>query len=361
MSRRNQGPRLGWLAKRNAYYIFWTERGRSRERSTGTADREKAEVAFAEWLRGRARTAGPRDPSEVLVTDILTDYATERGPKVVAGDRIAYAVEALAPFWEGNRVADVTRETCEAYAKHRSVKPAQGKRKERLLSAGTARRELGVLAAAINHAHREGRITRLVAVFLPERPESKGRWLTRKEAAALLWASRTPQARLYMPLFILIGLYTGRRKEAILSLRWPQVDLAAGLIAFDNPGRRRTKKQRGTVRIPARLLPHLRRARRRGTDLGYVVHADGHGIGDIKRAFAGACSRAGLTGVTPHTLRHTAATWLMQAGVDKWGAAGFLAMSLETLERTYGHHHPDYQREAADAIGRRPQIVRGIK
>jgi hypothetical protein len=36
MSRRNEGPRLRWLEKRNCYYITWTERGRSRERSTGT-------------------------------------------------------------------------------------------------------------------------------------------------------------------------------------------------------------------------------------------------------------------------------------------------------------------------------------
>jgi hypothetical protein len=51
----------------------------------------------------------------------------------------------------------------------------------------------------------------------------------------------------------------------------------------------------------------------------------------------------------------------MQAGVDKWKAAGFLAMSMETLERVYGHHHPDYQEEAAEGIGRRPQNVRGIR
>jgi hypothetical protein len=31
-------------------------------------------------------------------------------------------------------------------------------------------------------------------------------------------ATKTPQARLYLPLFILLGIYTGRRKEAILSL-----------------------------------------------------------------------------------------------------------------------------------------------
>jgi integrase len=107
-------------------------------------------------------------------------------------------------------------------------------------------------------------------------------------------------------------------------------------------------------------LPHLRRARRRGTDIGYVVHIDGEKIGDIKKGFAAACRRAGLEGVSPHTLRHTAATWLMQARIDTWQAAGYLAMSSETLIRTYGHHHPDYMRGAADAIGRRPPNVRVI-
>jgi Phage integrase family len=59
--------------------------------------------------------------------------------------------------------------------------------------------------------------------------------------------------------------------------------------------------------------------------------------------------------VTPHTLRHTAATWLMRAGVDKWEAAGFLGMSVEMLDRVYGHHHPDHLRTAAHFIGYRPR------
>ena len=53
-----------------------------------------------------------------------------------------------------------------------------------------------------------------------------------------------------------------------------------------------------------------------------------------------------------------AAAWLMQSGLDAWQAAGYLAMSTETLARTYGHHHSDYMRRAAEAIGRRPQNAR---
>jgi hypothetical protein len=37
-----------------------------------------------------------------------------------------------------------------------------------------------------------------------------------------------------------------------------------------------------------------------------------------------------------------------------WEAAGFPGMSEKTLRDTYGHHHPDHLRGAADAIGSRP-------
>jgi hypothetical protein len=47
---------------------------------------------------------------------------------------------------------------------------------------------------------------------------------------------------------------------------------------------------------------------------------------------------AGLgTDVIPHTLRNTRATWLMQAGIEPWEAAGHLGMSLEMLQRVYGN------------------------
>ena len=59
---------------------------------------------------------------------------------------------------------------------------------------------------------------------------------------------------------------------------------------------------------------------------------------------------AGLdSSVTPHILRHTCATWMMQNGVDLWEAASFLGMTVQQLEATYGHHHADFQASAAAA------------
>jgi integrase len=340
MPRRNSGARLRFLEKRGCFYIVWTESGRSRERSTGTADRERAEIALAEFINLRTRDAGPRDPSSILITDVLADYAQEHGEETAAPWRVAAAMKGLVPFWQGLTIANVTRETCRAFAKSRGRSP------------GTVRRELGVLRAAVNHAHKNGRLTRVVAVHLPDRPEPRDRWLTRPEVARLVAGAlgEAAPARLHLPLFILLGVYTGARKEAILSLRWSQVDVNAGRLDYNSPGARRTNKRRARIPVPAKLLGHLRRASKRGTPITFVISDSGGRLGDVKRGFASACRRAGLDGVSPHVLRHTCATWLMQRGVPMWEAAGFLGMSRETLERVYGHHSPDYLKNAAEAF-----------
>jgi hypothetical protein len=59
--------------------------------------------------------------------------------------------------------------------------------------------------------------------------------------------------------------------------------------------------------------------------------------GSVKTGFTRAVRPAGLGhDVMPPTLRCTAATWLMPAGVDKWEAAGFPEMSVEMPELTSG-------------------------
>ncbi len=337
MPRRSSGPQLKWLKKRGCYYIFFTENGRRRQQSTGTEELREAQAVFADFLHRRQRSSGPRDPGDVLITDVLADYVEDRAPRAKAPERILYAMPPLVSSWGGKVVAEVSRQSCEAYAANRAR------------SAGTIRRELGVLSAAIRHAFMERRLTHPVSVHLPTKPEPKTRWLTKNEAARLLIAARhSEQAGLHLPLFILIGLHSGQRKEAILSLRWNQVDFGAGLIQWNPEGREQTNKRRPRSRIPRKLIPHLRRARKRGSDLGYVIHRNGKRLGNIKKSFAQACKNAGLEGVTPHTLRHTRATWGMQARNNSWELAGFLGMSEATLLRVYGHHHPDFQVAAAE-------------
>lgn len=369
MPRPNLGPRLKPVEGRPNLYIVWYENGRERLKSTGTADSGQAQRALADFIQQQQAPRGPddaRDPGDVLIAEALDLYGTKHAPKTADPARIGYAIAALIPFWGDKKVSDITEDNCREYAKARARAPA------------TIRRELGTLNASVVYGVRKHLLTRPILADLPEKPEGKDRWLTRKEAARLLNAARNARSdvRLYLPQFILLGLYTGARKEAILSLRWPQVDFEHGRINFrravkddgKQEGRARTNKRRAHIPIPRHLLTFLKLAyKRRSGDLGFVVHDKGRQVKDIGGAWDGdadpkayvqgsfgrACKRAGLVDVSPHTLRHTCGTWLAQAGLDLHKIGGWLGHSDARTTQLYAHHHPDYQDEAKAALDRR--------
>jgi integrase len=151
--------------------------------------------------------------------------------------------------------------------------------------------------------------------------------------------------------FILLGLYTGSRSGVLLGLEWSWVDLNSGTMRRRAPGKAESKTKRTPrVRLGSRILAHLRRWRRLDDQkVKRVVHYEGRPVTKLRRSWVTARKAAKLDeAVTPHTLRHTRATWMMHDRVDLWQAAGALGMSVRMLERTYGHHHPDWQKDAAE-------------
>jgi integrase len=54
--------------------------------------------------------------------------------------------------------------------------------------------------------------------------------------------------------------------------------------------------------------------------------------------------------VTPHTLRHTAATWAAMAGVPMDEIARLLGASVTVVEKIYAKWHPEYLRRAVQAL-----------
>lgn len=329
MPRRARGPRLYLDPNRRQ----WIIRDGPRFIRTGWSEssRVDAEKSLQEYLGKKHK---PEPSANPLIDDVLTIYGNEHGPHTSRPADVGYHIGSLLKFWSGKRAADVSARHCRLYAIGRS-------------SAAT-RRDLETLRAALGYWNKEyGPLSVLPSIVLPAKPEPRDRWLTRNEAARLLWAARRTE---HLKRFILIGLYTGTRSGAILQLKWEWIDLERGIMRRKETGESETRKRRPPVRLGDRLLSHLRRWHRlRQGATPFVVHYNGRPIAKMRRSWRAAQKRAGLDDtVTPHVLRHTRATWMMQAGISIWQAAGSLGMSVETLQRVYGHHHADWQKEASE-------------
>lgn len=386
MSRHSKGARL-WLEseERSAdgkvvRYAAWVIRDGPRKFRTGCTrdNRSGAEQALAEYIASKYQVSREhgRHPSQILILDVLNIYLSDVAPKHSDPEITRGRVLTLADWWGGMTLGEVNGSSCREYVDHRINQPRKSSRpdltgvKARMVTAAGARRELEDLRSAINHHRREGLCSEIVSVVLPKKGEPREVWLTRSEAARIIWAAwRAKQVMnggltrrevgRHIARFILVGLYTGTRHAAICSAAFQSavgrgyIDLDRGIFYRQRQGDRTTNKRQPPVRLSGRLLAHLRRWHRQGTAKHAVVEWNGKPVASVRKGFAAAVRSAGIDPskqATPHILRHTAATWAMQNGADLWETAGYLGMSPEVLERVYGHHHPDFQVDVAERL-----------
>jgi integrase len=173
------------------------------------------------------------------------------------------------------------------------------------------------IRAVLRHAHRRGWCDP-PSFEIPRQPEGRTVYLLPNEAERLIDAA-TPHLK---PLLAFL-LCTGARLSEALELDWREVDLngcRATLWMKGRPRRRRVALLNPRAIHELGALAHregavfrweTRRAMQNQEPKRVSAYADRRreGGGQIKRAFAGAMKRAKLSGITPHDLRHTWASW----------------------------------------------------
>jgi integrase len=357
MPRRPKAPRL-WLREgrrdkqgRITHAAAWVILDGGRQFSTGCAvdDIDGANQALVTHINkrhGEAARSKLRQPDRIPIADVLALYAKDVAPNVSNPTAAAHRLKRLGTFFKNRCLSDINGPLCRQYAEDQD-------------SPYSARRDLEDLSSAIGHHMNEGLHNVIVKVWKPEPPPRRERWLTRSEAARLIWEAwrhreiqhgeRTAKrTRQHLARFMLVALYTGSRASVIAQAALqpesdrPYVDTERGIYRRRSEGERETNKRKPTISLPPRLLAHMRRWKRLG--FRYVVEWAGKPVSRItSHTFRKIVADAGLgRDVVPHIFRHTAATWLMQAAADPWQSSGFLGMSMRTLEKNYGHHHPDY-------------------
>lgn len=350
------------------FYAFWSEGKRSRRKSMGCKERDVAEKRFAQWiLIGGHRDDLPEDARCALTVDQLwTVYWTKHVDKEAAAPAgIGYAWNNLKPHFGDLTLDQISQETVDVYeAKRKAGKIGRPSK------AATVRKELVALRACFNYCaeprHRPRMVEKadLPAFDLPQESEPRDRWLSTEEIKLLLASAakmRTGDKLSRGERFLWLALETAARKQAILDLTWDRVDFEIGVIHYDVPGRKKTKKRRTTVAISDALLPILKRAHKeRDGDLvmgskasiwaTVQVIVERSGIVPARTVPRGTGEKPKSTGISPHTFRHTAATQMARRGVSLYDIAGVLGNTLAVVEKVYAKHCPGRLRAAVNSI-----------
>lgn len=260
------------------------------------------------------------------VLTILDQYQREHD--VVAWQRLKYAIQALSGFWIGKTVGEIDIPSCRQYTAHRM---------DAGVALSTIARELTCLRAACNHAHRWKRIEAVPVFEVPSDLPRREIWLFKDELRALINVADPT-----MQHFIRLTYGTGSRKAAIESLTWSQVNFGRKTISLAKMGERKTCKRRPTV--PMGDLHDLLKSLFESRTNEWVLSSDR----DLSYDFDKTCRKAGILTVeqrdgrpagkiTPHVLRHSRATHMLEDGVTVFAVANLLGDTVTTIQRVYGH------------------------
>lgn len=177
------------------------------------------------------------------------------------------------------------------------------------------------------------------------------RYLTREEADALLITLKARSIDLHD--MALLSLHTGTRGGEIFNLDWQDIDIESGAVFL-----RDTKNTETRVVYMSGAVKAMFERRKAPADLaaGLVFPGrKGRKITSVSRTFERAIEELGLNdGITDkrhcftfHCLRHTAASWLVQAGTPLYTVQQLLGHKTSALTARYSHLAPANLQETA--------------
>jgi integrase len=265
----------------------------------------------------------------------------QEGGKNIKAKRRQIA-QHLTPFFGDRPLSHLDTSEIERFKKER--------RSERAAPA-TINRELAVLSHLLSRALEWGWI-KAAPAKIRRFQEANARivYLTKEQCAALEQAAAQDQSE-NVHAFVMIGLRTGMRHSEILGIRKEHIDLARKAIWIPQAkaGAREqpiTEDLVGYLSTRLKMLPS-------GSPWLFTSPGSrtGH-VHTIRKAFRRSAKRAGLDPdtITPHVLRHTVVTHLVQAGVDLPTVQRVSGHKTLAMVARYAHQNGEHIRTAMDKL-----------
>lgn len=316
------------------WWVRFTHNGRRLQQGTGTADRLAAQqfhdkLKASLWEQDRLGVKPRRTWNDAVVR-----YLQETGHKATHQEDIR-KLRWIDSFLRGMPLDSITRD------KLAEISDA----KAREATGATANRVLALVRAILRKAAYEWEwMDRAPKVRMFKEQSRRVRWLTRAEADALLRA--LPE---HLADMVKFALYTGLRQRNVTQLEWSQINMP-NKEAWIHPDQAKAGKG---IAVPLNdeAVAVLRRRMSKQQHLVRVFTYQGQPLRWVNNhAWKKALRRAGIENFRWHDLRHTWASWHVQAGTPLYKLQQLGGWESAEMVQRYAHLAPEDLAKAAANI-----------
>ena len=323
------------------WYVSYSADGRRIQESTGTANRREAEKFLALRVSEVQRGVYVK-PVHIPLPELWERYIGYSKAHKRSWKRDEQMYRNLQGFFGPVNMDAITPLRVEDFQQHRV----------REVSPATVNRECALLKHMFNMAerwgmHRGTNPVRLVK-FLPEN-NLQFRTISETDEQRLLEASPP-----YLRELLLFAVNTGLRCGDIFDLMWEEVDLEQRRLSIIMGKTRR--KLDVPLNDTALAVLESKAAAKHGPYVFYNP-VTGDRYYDLKAGWKAVLRRAGLSGITWHTFRHTFASRLTCSDVDLVTVKELLGHSTITTTMRYAHTNHDAK---ARAVAKLPKCAKTV-
>ena len=292
-------------------------------------------------MEEHGQTARRPSPTQHLLTDATARFFEEATLKPGTIETYRYNSRVLTRLLGHLHIHEIDR---------RALAEFIAARKRTGVTDATIRRDLALVGSIFTAAIRWGwvdtsPVTRFNKKALRE-SKPRTRFLTREDFVRLHAAASDD----LKPILVL-AVETGLRKEELLGLTLSSIDLRRRELRLTLTKTGRPRQVPLSPKAQETIRELLERSRPRSPFL--FCKPDGSHVGDPKKAFSGACRRAGIVDFRFHDLRHTFASWFAQDGGDLYRLSRILGHATLQMSSRYAHLRTDDLHEELERVTQR--------
>ena len=331
----------GVYRRGDVWWVRFRMGGQHVRRSAKTTKKAEAQIFLHRLMEEHAQVRRGEPIARHLLTEAIERFFEEATLKTGTIETYRYNSRILIRLLGHLHLDEIDR---------RSLAEFVAIRKRTGVTDATIRRDLALIGSIFTAAIRWGwadtsPVTRFNKKALRE-SSPRTRFLTREEFARLHGAASDK-----LKPILVVAVETGLRKEELLGLTLPSIDLRRRELRLTITKTGRPRQVPLSPRALETIRELLERSRPRSTYL--FCEPDGSRVGDPKKAFGGACRRAGIEDFRFHDLRHSFASWFVQDGGDLYRLSRILGHATLQMTARYGHLRTDDLHEELERVTER--------